>query len=160
MCGLSLHLKNKCRLDPDLGCKRRSLPQKTREQFSKGLQALNNLCSDSFSLLIGSFYFQTKRTNRSTGVFLESPGIRVGRSFNCCWFDIPTPNSILGSPSTMVPSVSAVQSPFFHYSTRDGWCYLWDTTPLLMRLRELVGCVQFLALTLCHAFFFPLKVNQ
>lgn len=46
---------------------------KTREQFPKGLQAVTNLCSDSFSLSYGTFTFQTTTTNGSMGVCLESP---------------------------------------------------------------------------------------
>lgn len=62
MCGLSLHLRDQKRsLDPDFGYGRRFLPQsKTRAQFSKGLQALNNLCSDSSSLFHEAFTFKPK----------------------------------------------------------------------------------------------------
>ena len=68
--------------------------------------------------LKGSFYFQTKRTNRRTGVFLESPSIRLRRCFNYCYFNVSAPNSVLGFPSTTALSVSAVQSH----------CFVWYTT--------------------------------
>lgn len=73
MWAFSASERSKCNLDPDLGYGGKIPASKTREQFPKGLQSLNNLCSDSFSLSYGTFTFQTKRTNGSLGVFLESP---------------------------------------------------------------------------------------
>lgn len=73
----------KCSPDPDLEYGRRSLPPRPESNSRKDFKPWIIYVVMPW-LLTWSFYFWTTRANRSTGVFLEPPSVRVGRTFHCC----------------------------------------------------------------------------
>lgn len=149
--------RKKCSLDPNLAYGIRSLPQRWESNSKSWI-----IYVVSHSPLRWSFYFWTTRTNRHTGVFLESPGVKVGRTFSCCL--VQPLQSKLGFwiPHYHITICPSCCRPIFPPILPHWWMVLtceihylcwWDKT--VSGLCAIPG-----KLTLSHAFNFPLKVNQ